>query len=72
MDGYVELTYWQVTIAALLIVINGTISVVLHLRMEKSLAIASLRTLVQLSLVGFVLQWVFALDRWYVVMGLAC
>jgi putative ABC transport system permease protein len=72
MDGYVELTYWQVALAALLIVINGAISVALHLRMAKSLLIASLRTVVQLLLVGLVLEWVFRLDRWYVVLGLAC
>ena len=40
--------------------------------MEKSLLIASLRTVVQLLLVGIVLEWVFRLERWYVVMGLAC
>lgn len=71
MNGYVELSYWQVALAALLIVINGAISLALHLRMERSLLIASLRTVVQLLLVGFVLEWVFRLDRWYVVMGLA-
>jgi putative ABC transport system permease protein len=70
MDGYVELTYWQVALAALLIVINGAISVVLHLRMARSLVIASLRTVFQLLLVGLVLEWVFRLDRWYVVIVL--
>lgn len=72
MDGYVELTYWQVAIAALLIVINGAISIALHLRMERLLAIAAVRMLVQLILVGLVLEWVFRFDRWYMVMGLAC
>ncbi len=72
MNGYVELTYWQVALAALLIVINAAISLALRLRMEKSLLIASLRTVVQLILVGLVLEWVFRLDRWYVVMGLGC
>jgi len=71
MAGYIELTYWQVAWAALLIVTNGVISIVLRLKMEKSLLIASLRTVVQLLLVGLVLQWVFQLDRWYVVIGLA-
>lgn len=72
MDEYVELNYWQVALAALLIVINGAISVVLRLRMEQSLLIASIRTVVQLLLVGLVLEWVFRWDRWYVVMALAC
>ncbi|MBT8420564.1 MAG: iron export ABC transporter permease subunit FetB [Gammaproteobacteria bacterium] len=70
MIEYVELTYWQVALAALLIVINGTISVVLHLRMEKPLLIASARTISQLLLVGLVLEWVFRWERWYVVIGL--
>ncbi len=71
MNGYVELAYGHVALAALLIAINGAISVALHLRMEKLLVIASLRTVVQLLLVGLLLEWVFGLDRWYVVAGLA-
>ncbi len=70
MAEYVELAYWQVGLAALLIVINGAISVALGLRMEKSLAIASVRTIVQLLLVGLVLDWVFRFDRWYIVIAL--
>lgn len=69
---YTEVTYWQVALASLLIVVSGMISIVLRLRMEKSLFIASVRTVVQLILVGFVLEWVFRLDRWYVVLGLGC
>ncbi len=72
MNGYVELSYSQVALAALLVAINGVISIVLRLRMEKPLLIASIRTVVQLLLVGFVLEWVFRWDRWYVVMALAC
>jgi len=68
---YVELTFFQVSLASLLIVINGVISITLRLRMEKSLVIASLRTVVQLLLVGLILEWVFRLDRWYIVLALA-
>jgi len=71
MSSYVELTYWQVGLAALLIVVNGAISVALRLQMERSLLIASIRTVVQLTLVGFVLEWVFQVERWYVVLALA-
>jgi putative ABC transport system permease protein len=70
MSGYVELTYGQVGLAALLIVVNGAISLALRLRMERSLLIASVRTVVQLVLVGLVLEWVFRLERWYIVVGL--
>jgi len=72
MSGYVELSYFQVGLAALLIVANAAISVGLRLRMERSLFLASLRTVVQLLLVGLVLEWVFRLDRWYVVLGVGC
>nr|VFK36906.1 MAG: putative ABC transport system permease protein [Candidatus Kentron sp. SD]VFK40544.1 MAG: putative ABC transport system permease protein [Candidatus Kentron sp. SD]VFK78378.1 MAG: putative ABC transport system permease protein [Candidatus Kentron sp. SD] len=71
MVEYVTLTYGQVALAALLIVINGGISVALHLRMERLLLIASARTVIQLLLVGMVLEWVFRWERWYVVIGLA-
>jgi putative ABC transport system permease protein len=71
MSGYVDLSYLHVGLAALLIVVNGAISVRLRLGMEWSLFLASLRTVVQLLLVGLVLEWVFRLDRWYVVMGVA-
>ncbi len=72
MDGYIALTWWQVLLAAILIVINGIVSVVLRLKMERSLLIASVRTVIQLLLVGFVLEWVFRLQQWYIVLGLAC
>lgn len=72
MNGYVELSYLQVGLAALLIVVNGAISIGLRLQMERSLFVASLRTVVQLLLVGLVLEWVFRLNRWYVVLGIGC
>lgn len=65
-----ELTYTQVGFAALLICINALISHFLQLGMGKTLLIASVRTIVQLLLIGLVLEWVFQLDRWYVVIAL--
>jgi putative ABC transport system permease protein len=67
---YLELTYVQVGLAALLILINGAISVALRLGMERSLLMASVRTIFQLLLIGFVLEWVFHVERWYVVFGI--
>jgi len=57
-----DLSWWQLAIAASLILISGAVSLALKLRMEKRLALASLRTIVQLGLVGYVLKWVFELD----------
>ncbi len=68
--GYLELSYWQVAAAALLVLVNGAISVFLELGIERRLLIAATRTVVQLLLVGLVLQWVFSVSRWYLVVGL--
>lgn len=65
-----ELSLADVAIAALLIVVNGAISVVLALGLGRQLALAAVRTVVQLLLVGYVLGWVFSVDRWYVVLAL--
>jgi putative ABC transport system permease protein len=70
-EGYIQLGYWQVALAAGLILFNGLISVALDLGLHRRLLLASVRTVIQLSLVGFVLQWVFSMSRWYGVVGLA-
>ena len=68
--SYYPLSYFDVALAAALILINAIVSIALRLRMERSLLLASVRTTVQLLLVGFVLQWVFAVDQWYVVVAM--
>ncbi len=71
MSGpYIELSYFQVALAALLILINGAISVVLQLELERRLLLAAACTIVQLLLIGLVLEWVFRVDRWYVVLAM--
>lgn len=72
MSEYLKLTWEQVSLAALLILVNSTISVALELKMQRTLLIASVRTVVQLVLVGLVLEWIFRWDRWYIVVGLGC
>ena len=68
--SYLELSYFQVGIAALLILINGALSVLLKLGLERRFLLAAVCTVVQLLLVGLVLEWVFRVDRWYVVLAL--
>ena len=65
-----NLSLWDVAIAALLIVVNGAVSVLLKLDLERKLAWAAVRTVVQLLAIGYVLAWVFAYARWYVVLPL--
>lgn len=67
---YLELSYGQVALAALLIMINGAISAALSLGLGKQLVVAALRTVIQLLLVGFLLEWVFGQDRWYTVVAM--
>jgi putative ABC transport system permease protein len=61
---YYDLSYWQVAVGALLILVNAGISLVLRLDLERRLMIASLRTIVQLLAVGFLLQWIFQQKHW--------
>jgi putative ABC transport system permease protein len=69
--AYIQLSYWQVAIAASLILVNGAISMALRLGLEWRLTVASVRTVVQLWLVGLVLGWIFAAGRqWYIVVAL--
>ncbi len=66
-----ELGFWQLGIAASLILISGLISLRLQLGLERRLLVAAVRTVVQLLLIGMVLRWIFAPDRgWYVIVGL--
>jgi len=68
---YVELTVGQVALASLLILIGAAVSLWLRLRMEGTLLIASVRTVVQLALLGLILHWIFDVDRWAIVLGIA-
>ncbi|AWV90788.1 ABC transporter permease [Bradymonas sediminis] len=68
MNELITLTPWDLALAALLLFIPAAISIALKLGLQKSLGIAALRTVAQLALVGLVLEWVFALNRWYYVL----
>lgn len=64
MEGsYLQIGYGQVALAGLLLIVNLGLSVALRLGMSRQLAIAAARMTVQLLLVGFVLEWLFRLNR---------
>jgi putative ABC transport system permease protein len=63
-----DLSLFDVAIATLLIVINGAVSMALSLGLGRQLALAAVRTVVQLLAIGYVLGWVFAYARWYAVL----
>jgi putative ABC transport system permease protein len=55
------LTPFDLAIASVLIVLDGVLSLVLGLSLHRQLALAALRMVVQLVLIGFILRWVFAI-----------
>jgi putative ABC transport system permease protein len=60
VTSYVPLSLADLIIAATLVAINGAISFAYGLKLEKTLAIASVRMVVQLALVAMVLKFIFA------------
>jgi putative ABC transport system permease protein len=58
----------NLAVAAALLLVGGAVSVGLRLGLEKRLAVAAVRTVVQLLLIGYVLRWVFAREHvWAIV-----
>ncbi len=70
-DNYISLDYFQLGGAILLILINVLLSLWLRLGLEKSLLIASLRMVVQLLLIGYILEWLFSLSNSWLIMAIA-
>jgi putative ABC transport system permease protein len=68
--GYQSLSYVQVGVATLLVLLNGGISLALGLGLGRRLLIAAARMTAQLLLIGLVLDWIFARSRWPSVVGL--
>jgi putative ABC transport system permease protein len=59
--NFISLGVTDLALASLLIIINGALSLVLGLGLERQLIIAACRMVVQLSLVGIVLKTLFAI-----------
>jgi putative ABC transport system permease protein len=70
MAEFIELGPTQLAIAALLVVAAGIVSLVLQLGVERRLATAALRTVIQLGLLGLVLERVFSLRNPLLIVGL--
>lgn len=60
--------YTQVALSSVALLLVIGISAWLGLGVVKELIVASLRTVVQLSLIGLVLAWIFAREQWYEVL----
>lgn len=69
----IPLAWWQLALAALMVVGLAGCTAALRLGMSRSLLIAALRTVIQLGLIGLVLEALFAAEQllWVVLMALA-
>ena len=70
MTGFIELGPLQLAMASLLVVAAGVVSIVLRLGVERRLAVAALRTVIQLGLLGLILERVFAVRNPVLVVAL--
>ena len=70
MGNLIELGPLQLALAALLIVAAGMVSLALRLGVERRLGVAALRTVIQLGLLGLVLERIFAIRHPLLVVGL--
>jgi len=71
MTGYITLDAFDLVIAASLVLLSGGLSVVLQLGIERQLAVAAARMVVQLLLVGLVLKAIFAAGSLWLTLGAA-
>lgn len=55
-------------LAALLLLINGLLSVYLSLGLHKTLGIAAVRCTIQLTILGYILVPIFSYDKWWLVL----
>ncbi len=68
--GVVAIGWPQLLLASGFVLVTGAIALWMQLGVSKDLAIATVRTYVQLLALGLVLRWAFAADRWWWVVGI--
>lgn len=60
--SYGAIQYWQLLLACGFVLLAGILSIVYRLKLERDLAMGTLLAFVQLSVVGYILTMIFALD----------
>ncbi len=63
--GYAQISYQQLAVALVLVLITLVLSRIERLAIEKDLLIGSVRAFLQLVAVGYVLQAIFSANKWY-------
>jgi putative ABC transport system permease protein len=62
MNSYIPLTYGDLLLASIFLLMNALFSSLLSLRLERQLIVSALRMITQLFLLGFVLKTVFSIS----------
>ena len=70
VGGVIAIGPLQLALATVFVVFVGVLSIRLSLGITRDLALATVRTYIQLGVLGFVLRWVFAVDSPWLVLGL--
>lgn len=70
MSDLIHLTPLDLLIAAGLLIVPAVVSLVFELGVSKKLGWASLRTVVQLAAVGYLIEIIFDLGHWFYVLGI--
>lgn len=65
---YLSLSYTDLSIALLLILIPVGISFQNRLGIEKDILIGTIRTFVQLFFIGYLLKYIFTMNKWYIIL----
>ena len=68
--GVIVIGWPQLLLATVFVLFVGVVSIRLSLGLEKDLAIATVRTYLQLIALGLVLRWVFSVDSPWLVVGI--
>ncbi len=61
MSSYISLTYFDLALASIFLMINGLLSIWLQLGLARKLLIASVRMIIQLVIVGLLLKSLFSI-----------
>ena len=67
-SGIVDIGYVQLALASLLLLFTIAVSIKLQLGQTKSLLIGAVRTFIQLLALGFILNYIFDLQCWWIVL----
>ena len=70
MSPVVEISFWQLLLALLFILVAQTASFVYHLGLNKDISIGTVRTFVQLFLMGYVLTFIFSIENLWLTVGI--